>query len=166
MPPREPKAGQDRPTDEQELLGGDTSMQAESTSNDDLRRRIAELEAELAISKSSEQKAQDALAEAQAAAQNTVFSTAVEAVWAGKREDGEDMWKYRIDLSPSGGVEIRLNGVPYYHGEVYTFDTATLRTVQDIVARTWDHERAVFGNNENVYRREMNVTLSGKGGRR
>lgn len=171
MPPREPKAATERPQEDQEreplgeaqgAINGDP-VDAEAA----LKRRIAELEAELAISQTAEQKAQEALAEASAAAQNALlFNAAVEEVWVGKHEDGHDMWKYKIDLSPSGGVDIRINGVPYYHGEVYTFDTATLRTVKEIVQRTWDHERNISGNNENMYRREMNVTISGKGGRR
>jgi hypothetical protein len=171
MPPREQKAAQERPDDTQsaeaELLGEAPAAQSASMSQTDMLKRIAELEKELADSKTAEQKAQDALAEAQAGAQSALlFNPAVTEVFAGKRDDGADMWRYKIDLSPSGGVEIRLNGIPYYHGEVYTFDTATLRTVKEIVARTWDHERNISGNNENVYRREMEPRLSGKGGRR
>jgi hypothetical protein len=177
MPPRDPKAATERPVEEHQQRIGENVVQPEqkelasvsydaAPSNDALRQRIAELEAELVISKSAEAKAQEALAEAAAAAQNALlFNTAVEEVWIGKRDDGEDMWKYKIDLSPSGGVDVRINGVPYYHGEVYTFDTPTLRTVKEIVQRTWDHERNIHGNNENMYRREMNVTLSGRGRR-
>lgn len=176
MPPREPKVAQEQPIEpteivERELLGDTEAapvIKAETEPGGlELRQRIAELEAELAKSKSAEQRAKDALAENQAAAQGAlIFNAAVTEIHAGKRDDGVDMWKYKIDLSPSGGTEVRLNGIPYYHGEVYEFDTATLRTIKEIVARTWDHERNISGNNENVYRREMNTTISGRGGRR
>lgn len=172
MPARTPQAGADRPKeqpdDERELLGDDaTTQQASAMSDEDMRKRIAELEAELELSKSSEVKALEQLAEAQAAAENMIFNTSVDEVFAGNRDDGADMWKYKIDLSPSGGVQITLNGIPYYHGEVYTFDTGTLRTIKEIVARTWDHERNIHGNRENAYWREQHVVLSGRtGGRR
>lgn len=144
--------------------GEGAAERPEEKSDIDLRRRIAELEAELAISKTGEEKARAELAESAAAAQNALlFNAAVEEVRIGKNADGVDMYKFKIDLAPSGGTDIKLNGIPYYHGEVYTFDTNTLRTVKEIVQRTWDHERSINGKNENVYRREMNTTLSGRG---
>lgn len=144
---------------------GEGAAERPEEKNDiDLRRRIAELEAELAISKTGEEKARTELAESAAAAQNALlFNAAVEEVRIGKNADGVDMYKFKIDLAPSGGTDIKLNGIPYYHGEVYTFDTNTLRTVKEIVQRTWDHEHSINGKNENVYRREMNTTLSGRG---
>lgn len=149
MAARNGEGGADRPEDKNDI---------------DPRKRIAELEAELAIARSVEEKARAELAENAAAAQNALlFNAAVEEVWVGKNDDGVDMYKFKIDLAPSGGTDIKLNGVPYYHGEVYSFDTNTLRTIKEIVQRTWDHERSINGKNENVYRREMNTTLSGRG---
>lgn len=68
---------------------------------------------------------------------------------------------YRIDLPPSGGTEISINGVAFYHGEVYVVDLDLLRDLKDKVARSWVHEATIKGSNENVFRRPQNVTLRG-----
>lgn len=73
---------------------------------------------------------------------------------------------YKIDLPPSGGVEIKINGESFQHGEVYEFDLDQLRTIKDIVARSWGHEQTIHGNDENVFRKPSNMTLRGKRGAR
>lgn len=69
---------------------------------------------------------------------------------------------YRIDLPPSGGEALKLNGVPYYHGTIGEFDLHTLRTVKEIVYRGWDHERNISGSNENVYREQKRPHISAR----
>jgi len=140
--------------------GGSMPQSPEET----LRHRIKELEAELADSKSSEQKAIELAAHNAAAAQSVLlFNATTTEIHMGKNADGKDLWKYKIDLPPSGGTDIKVNMVPYYHGETYTFETDLLRTIKEIVQRSWGHEASIQGSNENFYRREMNKTISGRG---
>jgi len=81
--------------------------------------------------------------------------------------DDVAVYRYKIDIPPSGGVAIMLNGVQYYHGEVYEFDVGQLRTIKDIVARSWGHEANIRGaENENAYRQPKSVTLRGNERRR
>jgi hypothetical protein len=68
---------------------------------------------------------------------------------------------YRIDLPPSGGVAISINGTEYYHNETYVVDVDLLRDLKDKVARAWGHEANIKGSNENIFRRPLNVTLRG-----
>lgn len=91
----------------------------------------------------------------------------------GHKEDGSDIlrpeWKdvslptffYRIDLPPSGGLDIKINGTPLYHGALYTFDEDTLRSVKDIVYRCWKHDADIMGSNENAYRAKQSPVLRG-----
>ncbi len=69
---------------------------------------------------------------------------------------------YKIDLPASGGVDIKINGESKYHGETYEFTVDELRTVKDMVGRSWGHEATIRGSNENVFRRPQNRVLSGK----
>jgi hypothetical protein len=76
-----------------------------------------------------------------------------------------DFYRYRIELPPSGGLDVRINGVPYYHGQEYSVDLDTLRTLKDAVHRSWAHEASIRGSNENAYRRPNNFTLHGNSAR-
>ena len=61
---------------------------------------------------------------------------------------------YRVELPTGAGVHLTRNGVQYYHGQEYELDYYTLVDVKSMVARTWDHERSIHGDNENAYRKQ------------
>lgn len=65
-------------------------------------------------------------------------------------------FKYLINLPPCGGTDLKLNGVAYYHNTVYELDLDTLRSVKEIVARCWDHDKQIHGTDENFYRQKGN----------
>jgi hypothetical protein len=61
---------------------------------------------------------------------------------------------YKIDMPPCGGIFLRINGEEFYHGTTYELDLDTLRTIKDIVWRTWSHDRDIHGSDENFYRKQ------------
>ena len=145
--------------------GGDddfeeNSKPAEQTP-EQLQARIKALEAELARSDAGRLIAEEESARLSAQAQSSLFTTNVTERFSRKREDGKELWWYRIDLAPCGGTEVRINGVPYYHGSTYEFETDLLRSIKEIVARTWDHENNIMGANENVYKVAQDRILRG-----
>jgi hypothetical protein len=83
---------------------------------------------------------------------------------AGYKDDGRPILKpvfkevmlplylYAIDLPPSGGESLSINGAKLYHGTVVELDEDLLRSVKEIVYRCWDHDRTINGSNENAYR--------------
>lgn len=81
--------------------------------------------------------------------------------YAGEDDEGTPLYYYRIDLAPCGGTDIRLSGETFFHGEVYKVTVHQLRTLREIVNRTWGHEQQINGTNENFYRKETARTLSG-----
>lgn len=77
-----------------------------------------------------------------------------------------DYWEYLIDLPPSGGEGVTINGTQFHHGQVIEVDTNTLRTIKEMVFRAWFHESQIKGNDENKFRRPTNPVFSMKSGRR
>ena len=73
-----------------------------------------------------------------------------------------EVFHYRIDLPTSGGISIRINGVDYFHGEVYKLTAEQLTTVKEIVHRTWVQEGLIKGNNENAYRRPLETRIGSR----
>lgn len=70
---------------------------------------------------------------------------------------------YKVIMAPCGGLDFKLNGQPFMHGVTYELDEDTLRTAKDIVWRTWTHDRAVHGDNdENAYRKATNPVLNAR----
>lgn len=84
----------------------------------------------------------------------------------GHHDDGRDILRpvftdvpratyfYKVDLPPCGGSDLKINGVPFYHGAVYELDEDTLRSVKEIVYRCWKHDSEIHGNDENFYRKK------------
>ncbi|MBN3809417.1 hypothetical protein [Paraburkholderia sp. Ac-20347] len=155
MPPRTPSELKDQAA--AELIGDETPQETP----EQLRERIKSLEAALEKSTAAKNLAEEESARLSAQAQNALLTSSVIERFAGKTEDGKDLWWYRIDLAPCGGVQVLMNGKPYMHGETYKFDTDTLRTVKEIVARTWIHENDINGNKFDPYRKAQNKVLGG-----
>lgn len=154
MPPRNPNA----PSQEGVFEEKDNSV---DESPEQLKARIKALEAALAKSDAAKAIAEDEAGRMQAQAQASLLTTNVTERFAGKSDDGEDMWWYRIDLAPCGGLDIRINGMQYVHGETYKFTTDLLRSIKEIVSRTWSHENSINGANENPYKQAQNKILGG-----
>jgi len=66
---------------------------------------------------------------------------------------------YTIQLPAAAGLSLSTNGVEYYHGQTYEFDPLMLAEMKSRVARCWDHEKSIHGDNENAYRKPMNKSL-------
>lgn len=79
--------------------------------------------------------------------------------------EGKPVYRFQIDLPPSGGQDIKLCGVPFYHGVGYMVYVDQLRSLREIVARSWAHEATIRGSNENFYRKETAPIFSGTRGR-
>ena len=169
MPPRTPntppEGGDFEEQDDGVAKAEDALASAKQPTNaetsDDLLKRIKRLEAELARSNAGRMIAEEESARLSAQAQNSLFTTNVTERFSRKSASGKDIWWYRIDLAPCGGTEVKINGVPYYHGSTYEFETDLLRSIKEIVARTWDHENNIMGNNENVYKVAQDRILRG-----
>lgn len=69
---------------------------------------------------------------------------------------------YTIQLPTAAGLCLTTNGVEYYHGQTYEFDGLTLAEMKSRVARCWDHEKSIHGDNENAYRKPTNQLFSNK----
>lgn len=133
-----------KPGIELDMSPADTAAEMER-----MRRRIAEQDAKIEALNSR--------------ATSGLSITSATEISAGEDEDGKEMWWYRIDLPPSGGIEVKLNGIAFYHGEQYKVGTDMLRTLKDIVFRCWKHESEIQGSNENFYRQPKNSILRGQG---
>lgn len=158
MPPKTPNSPPMGGDDEDDIEQVSASREM---SPDELRAKIKALEDELARSNAGRLIAEEESARLSAQAQSSIFTTNVTERFSRKSEDGRDIWWYRIDLAPCGGVEVKINGTPYYHGSTYEFDTDLLRSVKEIVARTWEHESNIMGANENVYKVAQDRILRG-----
>lgn len=159
MPPRTPNTpSQEGVFEDDDKL---SASGAEETP-EQLKARIAQLEAALAKSDAAKLIAEDEAGRLQTQAQAALLTSNVTERFAGKANDGQDLWWYRIDLAPCGGLDIKINGQQYVHGETYKFTTDLLRSVKEIVSRTWAHENSINGANENPYKQAQNRILGGK----
>lgn len=162
---------------------------APDTTKDALRAQIAELEAKLAASEAARGDSEK-LALAAAQAQGALMQRDIQEVPTGKtvkvqrldhykivghHDDGREIIKpvfhavtlptffYKIDMPPCGGNDLKINGTPFYHGAVYELDIDSLRTVKDMVFRTWKHDSEIHGSDENFYRKPQQARLSARG---
>ena len=156
---QELNAGAGTPSTGASLLNDRDDSREESF--EDLRARIKALEAANEKLAAAKDVAEEESARLSAQAQTSLLTTAVVERFAGTTEDGDDLWWYRIDMAPCGGVDLKINNKPYLHGETYKFDTNTLRVVKEMVARTWVHENDINGHSFNPYRRAQNAVLGG-----
>jgi hypothetical protein len=86
---------------------------------------------------------------------------------AGYKDDGREILRpefksvelptyfYKINMPPCGGADLKINGMPLYHGATVELDIDTLRTVKDMVFRMWTHDREIHGSDENFYRKQQ-----------
>ncbi len=154
--------GKSTAPEETDAAAGDIDRKDESL--EELRARIKALEAENEKLAAAKDLAEEESSRLSAQAQSSLLTSSVVERFAGKDEDGEtDLWWYRIDIAPCGGDHIKINGKPYLHGHTYKFDTDTLRSIKEMVARTWVHENDINGHAFNAYRQHQNKVLgSGK----
>ena len=88
-------------------------------------------------------------------------------------ETGRKMWEdqevtdevpaywYKISLPPSAGEFLSVNGQRVYHDQTYKFTSDSLRTIKEVIYRSWAHEKSISGDNENVYRPKLNAVAHG-----
>ena len=164
MPPRTPQEPGKNPAPEaadaaeNELLGDGAPV---DESREALIERIKALEAENTKLAAAKDIAEEESARLSVQAQSALLTSGVVERFAGKAEDGNDLWWYRIDLAPCGGEHLSINGKPYLHGHTYKFDTNTLRSIKEMVSRTWVHENDINGHAFNPYKQRQNKVLGG-----
>ena len=63
-----------------------------------------------------------------------------------------------IQLPPgacgTNGSCLSTNGIEYHHGTTHEVDPDTLRELKSRIARCWEHERSIKGENENIYKKK------------
>lgn len=66
-----------------------------------------------------------------------------------------------IDLAPYAPF-ISLDGVMYFHGITYNLPYSKARTIDDVSARTWEHDNEVHGRRrrQDIMRKPRLVTIS------
>lgn len=83
----------------------------------------------------------------------------------GKLEDVQTYW-YTINLPPSGGEDIKINGTPFHHGQRYRVRQTTLSSIKEAVFRAWRQEDIINGAQENPYRSQTQARFSARTGQR
>lgn len=154
-----------------------------------LKAEIADLQSRLDASEAQRSEA-EAAALARAEAQGGLMQREIEEIPSGRKvevmrldhykrvghkDDGRpilepvmkavklDTYFYKIDMPPCGGTDLKINGQAFYHGATYEFDIDTLRTIKEIVFRTWKHDSDIHGSDENFYRKPQQSRLSARG---
>lgn len=127
----------------------------------ELLEQVAQLQAQLVDANSRQAQAEAvaiAAASPDAATGRTIkISRCLNPTADPKKQTWEDLdiptYMYRVDMPAGAGTHLTINGVEYYHGQEYELDYYTLVNVKSMVARCWDHEKSIHGNNENAYRK-------------
>jgi hypothetical protein len=145
----------------------------------DLQSQIADLQAQLLSEKEARSAAED---NAKATADAGIFVNRSDEQPTGKTikiQKCSNPWEtderkqklisvdvptyyYQIQLPTGAGISLTTNGQDFMHGETYTVDLYTLIDLKSRVARCWDHEKSIHGDNENAYRRPTNRHFMGK----
>jgi len=154
-----------------------------------LNDQIADLQKQL-DSERTKRTAAESKALAQAEAQGYMLQSGIQEVATGKtrtvqhlkeyknvgyKDDGREILKpvfemveaptffYKIDMPPCGGTDLKINGVPYYHGATYEVTIDELQSIKDIVAKCWKHDADIHGTDENFYRKPTQRRVSAGG---
>lgn len=131
----------------------------------ELMEQVAELQAKLLDANSRTEQAEAAAVAAASPDAATGRSIKVKrCLNPAEPESKKQIWDdvevptfmYRVELPAGAGIHLTRNGVHYYHGQEYELDYYTLVDVKSMVARTWDHEKSIHGDNENAYRKQTN----------
>ena len=145
----------------------------------DLQSQIADLQAQLLSEKEARSAAED---NAKATADAGIFVNRSDEQPTGKTikiQKCSNPWEtderkqilisvdvptyyYQIELPTGAGISLTTKGQDFMHGETYTVDLYTLIDLKSRVARCWDHEKSIHGDNENAYRRPTNRHFMGK----
>lgn len=75
----------------------------------------------------------------------------------------EEMYLFTVDLAPYAD-RITLDGVIYMHGATYEVPRRQFQTMNEIVARSWAHEREIGNANAQDYRKPRNIQIGPKNG--
>jgi len=154
-----------------------------------LNDQIADLQKQL-DSERVKRTAAESKALAQAEAQGSMMQAGIQEIPTGKtrtvqrcketkivgyKDDGREILKpvfeavevptffYKIDMPPCGGTDLKINGVPYYHGATYEVTLDELQSIKDIVAKCWKHDSDIHGTDENFYRKPTQRRVSAGG---
>lgn len=140
-----------------------------------LRARLAELQGQLddANSKNAEAAARAAYFSAANTEIPTNRLVEVEYCvnpWVKKEDD--QIWKkkqvstylFKVDMPPVGGVDIKVNGEAFQHGQTYEVTLDTLRQFKEIVYRLQAHEAAIHGSDEDVFRPRISKEINLRSG--
>jgi hypothetical protein len=145
-------------------------------SYEELQAQVAELQKKLKVETKARSEAEEL---ASAVAQAGQFSANTEeqptgrtisievCLNPGEKDEKKQKWKtveyptyyYTIQLPTGAGLDLTTNGVAYYHGQTYEVDPMTLVDLKSRVARCWEHEKSIHGDNENAYRRPTQNAL-------
>lgn len=159
-------------------------MNQKTETFEDLKKQVAELQVSLAAEKEARTQAELVMMEMAEAssASSGIVQVASDEIPTGKtikmsicsnpyeRDERKQKFKqvdvptffYNIQLPTGAGTHLMTNGEQFFHGETYEFDEFTLREIKSRVARCWDHEKSIHGNNENAYRKPTNVLFQAK----
>ena len=72
----------------------------------------------------------------------------------------EDKVWVKINTAPYSQV-LQINSQQFFHGHSYEVDQGTAAMLHEMMRRTWAHEDAIHGANENSLRRQTNRVLNG-----
>ena len=129
--------------------------------NDQKLTELERLKAELAEKTAENERLRGEVITAKSEAMATFISFDQEMPTKELDKDGEPLYEYRIDLPPSGGMMITINGWPFYPGQTYKMTRAQCASFKEIVARSHGHEATIKGKvNENIFRKPENRVIS------